>query len=138
MRLGVADTSDPTYFNKEVLLNQLKLISVNSGTERILAVGLVDSSGNLLGSVTTATLSNVSGSASNVTLVAANTSRKGLIIFNDSTAILYIKLGATATTSSFSIRLTPYGTYEMNGAIYQGIIDGIWASANGSARITEL
>lgn len=138
MRLGVANPADADYFNKEILLNQLKLISINSGTERVLGVGLVDVNGNLLGSVATATLSNVAGSASNVTLVAANTARKGLIIFNDSTATLYVKFGATASTSSFTVLLRPNGLYEMTGVIYQGIVDGIFSAANGNARITEL
>ena len=138
MRLGVANQSDSDYFNKEVFLNQLKLISINSGTERAIGVGLVDLNGNLLGSVATATLSNVPSSASNVTLIAANTSRKGLFIYNDSTAILYVKFGATASTSSFTFRLTPTGLYEMQPPVYQGIVDGIWASAAGNARITEL
>lgn len=138
MRQGVASPASSNYFNKEVFLNNLKLISVNSGTERVIGVGLVDLNGNLLGSVATATLSNVAGNAASVTLVAANTSRKGLILFNDSTATLYVKFGATASTSSFTFLLRPNGLYEMNGVIYQGIVDGIWSAANGNCRITEL
>ena len=89
--------------------------------------------------VTTATLTNVASSASNVTVVAANSSRRALIIVNDSTAILYLKFGATATTSSYSIKLIAGATYETPVShIYTGIIDGIWAAANGAARVTEL
>lgn len=88
---------------------------------------------------TAATLTNVASSASNVTLVAANPSRRALIIMNDSTAILYAKFGATAATDSFTLKLAAGATYETPVAnLYQGQIDGIWASANGSARITEL
>ena len=39
----------------------------------------------------TATLSNVASSATNVTVLAANTARKGATIVNDSTQILYLK-----------------------------------------------
>lgn len=86
-----------------------------------------------------ATLSNVAGSASNVTLLAANSSRRGAIIFNDSTAALYIKFGSTASTSSFTYKVFPAGTWEMSpGIVYTGIIDGIWDSATGNARVTEL
>jgi hypothetical protein len=88
----------------------------------------------------TATLANVAGSASSVTLQAANTARLGLMIYNDSTALLYVKFGATASTSSFTVRLGSQQYYELpnNPAIYTGVVDGIWASATGNARVTEI
>lgn len=89
-------------------------------------------------SATTATLTNVTSSASNVTLQAANTSRRGWACFNDSTQALYIKHGATASTSSFTVKVLPGGYYEMPQPLYTGIIDGIWDSANGAARVEEL
>ena len=46
MRRGVSDPGASTYFNQEVFLNNLKLISINSATERALAVALVDADGN--------------------------------------------------------------------------------------------
>lgn len=90
----------------------------------------------------TATLSNVSGSASSVTLLSANASRKGAIITNDSTAVCYVKFGTTASTTSFTV----YILGSVSGApsyyevpfTYTGRIDAIWASATGTARITEL
>jgi hypothetical protein len=85
-----------------------------------------------------ATLTNVASSASSVSLLAANTARRGLIVYNDSTQTLYLKFGVTASTTSFTYLMTPKSTLEMILPIYQGAIDGIWASANGSARITEL
>jgi hypothetical protein len=86
---------------------------------------------------TAPTTSNVSGSATNVTLLASNADRKGATVFNDSTAILYLKLGATASTTSFTVKLFENSYYEVPFD-YTGIIDGIWASATGSARVTEL
>jgi hypothetical protein len=87
-----------------------------------------------------ATLSNVASSATNVTLLASNASRKGVIIHNDSTQILRVKFGATASSTSYTYKLAADETREFPGntAMYTGIIDGIWASANGSARLTEL
>jgi hypothetical protein len=84
-----------------------------------------------------ATLSNATSSASNVTLIASNGARKGLTIFNDSTAILYVKFGTTASTTSFTVKMTGGAYYEMPTPVYTGIVDGIWDSANGAARITE-
>lgn len=94
-------------------------------------------------SVTTATLANVSSSATSVTCQASNASRKGWKLVNDSTQTIYIKFGATASATSYTIILpggtTPYfAQYEMSeSTVYSGIIDCIWASANGSARVTE-
>lgn len=90
----------------------------------------------------TATLSNVAGSATSVTLLAANTARIGATITNDSSALLYIKFGTTASTTSYTVVLAgaasaPFSYYEVPAG-YTGRIDGIWASAAGNARVTEL
>jgi len=86
----------------------------------------------------TATLSNVSASASNVTLLAANANRKRVVVHNDSTATLYLKFGATASATSFTHKLIGGAVYESPSMpVYTGIIDGIWSSATGAARVTE-
>lgn len=85
----------------------------------------------------TTALTSVGSSASNVTLLAANTLRYGAAIFNDSTQVLFVKLGATASSSSYTVKMQPNTYYEVPFG-YTGIIDGIWASANGNARVTEL
>jgi hypothetical protein len=91
----------------------------------------------------TGTVSSVASSASSVTLLAANTLRKGATITNDSTQVLYVKLAASAaSTSSYTVALAgaasaPFAYYECPYA-YSGEIRGIWASANGNARVTEL
>jgi len=85
----------------------------------------------------TTSCTNVSGSASSVTLLAANSSRKGATITNDSVAVLYLKLGTTASITSFTIALNRYDYYELPFG-YTGRIDGIWSAATGVARITEL
>lgn len=86
----------------------------------------------------TATPANVASSASNVTLLAANANRKGATFFNDSTQVLYLKFGATATVSSYTVQIAAGGYYELpTTAIYTGIIDGIWAAANGNCRVTS-
>lgn len=87
----------------------------------------------------TATLANVSGSASSVTLLALNTDRLGVILHNDSTAVLYLKYGSTASTTSYTYKIDPGVHWEMpDRVLYSGIITGIWSAANGSARTTEL
>lgn len=85
----------------------------------------------------TGTESNVASSATDVTILAANASRKGATIFNDSTAVLYI-LNAVGTSSvtNYTVQLQPLGYYEMPFG-YIGVVKGFWASANGFARVTE-
>lgn len=90
----------------------------------------------------TPALTNVAASATSVTVLAANTSRLGATIVNDSSALLYLKFGATASTTSYTVVLAgtaaaPFAYYEVPFG-YTGIIDGIWASATGNARVTEL
>jgi len=85
----------------------------------------------------TPTQSSVAGATSSTSLLASNSSRLGATIYNDSAAALYLKLGATASTSSFSVKIAAGGYYEVPFN-YTGAIDGIWDSATGNARITEL
>lgn len=105
----------------------------------------INAAGELLTTTTppsTGTLSNVSGAASSTTILAANASRKGATVFNDSTATLYLALAnVTASTTSYSVQISASGFYELpvsQGGVYTGIIKGIWASATGAARVTEL
>jgi len=91
-----------------------------------------------LATTSTSAITSVASSASNVTLLVSNTSRRMATFYNDSTAIAYLKLGATATTSSYTVQIPPQTYYELPMPCYTAIIDCIWASANGSMRITEL
>ena len=90
----------------------------------------------------TATLTNVSSSASSVTLIASNANRLGGSIYNDSNSVLYLKFGSSASSTSFNVLLASNlsgigGYFEIpNG--YTGIVTGIWTTATGSARVMEL
>lgn len=87
----------------------------------------------------TATRSSVAGSASSVTIIAANATRRGLIVYNDSTAILYLALGTgPATSTDFSYKMFPEDCFEIPFPACTAILVGIWASATGAARVTEL
>jgi hypothetical protein len=85
----------------------------------------------------TATLANVASSATNVTLFAAASDDNGRTIYNDSTSVLYVKFGATASATSFTVLVAANGYYEFPQPVYTGQVDGIWASANGNARTTK-
>ncbi len=80
----------------------------------------------------------VVASATNVTLLAANTARLGASLYNDSNKSVRVKLGAVATLIDFTVEIVKGGYYEVPMG-YTGIIDGIWVSApSGDARVTEL
>ncbi|NEU77391.1 hypothetical protein PI95_034210 [Hassallia byssoidea VB512170] len=84
----------------------------------------------------TVAATSVAASISSVSLLAANSARKGTTIWNNSTANLYVELGATATTSAFTARVSAGGYYEVPFT-YTGAISGIWDAVNGSALVRE-
>lgn len=82
--------------------------------------------------------SSVASANSNTLLLAANANRRGATITNDSTAVLYVSLGTNAASASnFTVKLAAAAYYEVPFG-YSGEIRGIWASVNGSARVTEV
>ena len=86
----------------------------------------------------TATVSLVSRSSTVVTLKAANTSRKFLTLYNNSSGFVYVKLGSGASSSDFSIRMSGRSYYVLPSPIYTGIVTAIWVSAGaGEMLITE-
>lgn len=115
------------------------LVFSDAETDAAIANGIAELDTTVGAGLGAATLANIASSASNVTLLAANTARKRVIIVNDSSSILYIKFGAMASATSYSIRLYPNETYESPPfQVWIGQIDGVWSSASGAARITEM
>lgn len=84
----------------------------------------------------TATATNVAASVTNVTLLASNANRILATFYNDSSSKVYVKLGTTASTSSFTILILPNSYWELPLS-YTGNIDAIWTSASGSMRCCE-
>lgn len=123
---GVFNTSLPTLTNGQQAALQL------DSTGHLFVVSSASTS-------STSTLTNVASSASSVSILASNANRKGMILFNDSTATLYLKFGTTASATSYTVQIASNGYFEMpNPTVYTGALDGIWSSANGNARVTEL
>ena len=82
---------------------------------------------------------NVADATTSQILAVTNLLRKGFMLENDSIYNLYLKLGTTASLTSYTVKITPYGWYEMSSPIYTGPIDGIWdGDQSGFARVTEL
>lgn len=121
--------------NTTVAVTQSGTWTVQPGNTANTTAWLVTQQGS-----SSASTSNVNDTASSTTLIASNSSRRGAAIFNDSTVSLYVKFGATASATSFTVLIAAQGYYELpaNPSVYTGVVDGIWASdASGAARITE-
>lgn len=108
-----------------------------TGGDPDLSLETLNNSLATLAKSSTVATTSTAASATSVTLLASNANRLGATIFNDSSAILYLKLGATASSTSYAVQMSA-GSYYEAPFRYSGVIDGIWASATGSARVTEL
>ena len=76
---------------------------------------------------------NVSIGTSSTQVLAANSSRKLLILVNDSDEPIYVSLGATATLNN-GIRLNASGgALALDNPIFKGVVNAI--SANGSKTL---
>lgn len=93
-----------------------------------------------VGSASATTIS-LAASLSNQTALAANANRKGAQFYLDTLAncAVLLKFGATASGSSFCVRIEPRGAYTLPGpSVYTGQIDVIWeSSASGTLRGAE-
>lgn len=113
---------------------------VNVTTGNIVAVS-GDTSGNIFvrmatGLAASPVVSAVASATSTTTLVTGASTTNGVIIFNDSTAELSVLLGngtASATNRSFILATGQVWTSPIG---YTSSIQGIWAAANGFARVT--
>lgn len=85
----------------------------------------------------TSAVTSVADNVASTQLLASNASRRAFRVYNDSTSVVYIKYGTTASSTDFTVMLDSKGYLEEN--FYSGKVDAIWASApGGAARITEL
>lgn len=84
-----------------------------------------------------ATPASVASSATSVTLFASNINARARSVYNDSTQVLTITYGATASTTLVKVKLAASDYWEAPQPLYTGLVSGIWASANGSARTSE-
>ena len=99
----------------------------------------IASTGPAAGTATASVQAPVASTTSSTTILAANASRRGVILHNSDANNLRIKFGATASASRVTRLIGPGDTWVMDEPIYSGIIDGIWdADGSGSAHVTEL
>lgn len=85
----------------------------------------------------TAVEANVASSTTAVTLFPEHSYYHARTVYNDSTSIAYLKFGAGASTTSYTIQLAPGMYYEFPQPLYAGLVSIIWVTENGAARTTE-
>ena len=84
-----------------------------------------------------ASTTTVAATTTSILILSSSSARKGATIWNDSTnANLYLELGSAASFTSFTVKLSPGGYYELPFN-YTGSIFGIWTSAVGSAVVKD-
>lgn len=79
---------------------------------------------------------NVSASASSVTILAANSARKKFSVVNDSVANLRLdQSGGTATSTAYTDLLVPGAEILIDTKVPSGLITGIWDATGGNGAI---
>lgn len=85
-----------------------------------------------------ATVTSVNSATSSTSILASNSSRKGVTIWNTDAYLLRIKYGTTASATSFTFLIEPGDGWIMPDKVYTGAIEGIWdGDGAGAAIITE-
>lgn len=109
----------------------------SEGAANPLSVNLSGQLRTILPLPATPVQSSVSVTLSSTPILAANVARLGATIFNESGAIAYVKLGATASLTSYTAQIAIGGYYEVPFG-YTGAIDGITVAVTAVLRVTEL
>lgn len=141
--VGALVSGATDYLRVRLFAGTDQLTAKTVGSEKAVCVAIVDLSGNQITSLSgtsypaTGTVSRVGTSTTSATLLASNASRKGVIVVNESTSVLYVKYGVTASATSYTHKIDPDSTLEIKES-YTGRIDGILSASTGNAEITEL
>ena len=110
-----------------------------AGTNNIGDVDVASLPAVTLTTYSTSSVTSVVSAAVSTSILASNANRRMAILVNDTDKVVYVKLGATASLTSYTYRLTPLQTLELPFPIYTGAIDAIWdSSPTGSMRVTEI
>lgn len=87
----------------------------------------------------TSVVTSITASVSNTPIVAVSTTRLGVMIYNDSTATMYLRYGNGApTVSDYSAQLQPGALFIVPDRSARLEMRAIWSAANGAAKVTEV
>ena len=140
---GAATESTLSTLNGKVTACNTGAITISTalpaGTNNIGDVDIASLPSVVAATYSTSSVTSVVSAAVSTSILASNANRRMAILFNDCDKAVYVKLGATASTTSFSYKLSPAQTLELPIPLYTGAIDAIWdATPTGSMRVTEI
>ena len=84
----------------------------------------------------TGTLTNVTEATATTQLAASATGRRGFIVYNDTANVLLLKFRATASATSFTLKVAAGASWHMPDPMYTGLIHAISAGTGGTRRVT--
>lgn len=88
--------------------------------------------------ITSPTTASVNSSAASVTILAANSNRRGISVANDSSSVLRLSFINPATSVNSFIVMQPKSFLLLDQQLIVGnAIYGIWDSVDGTAQVTE-
>jgi hypothetical protein len=99
-----------------------------SGTVIIGGIGLAVTASTREIGASTGVVSATNASVTNFTMFSANPNRRGLTLFKEGSNTAYVKFGATASATSFTVKLTNNSYFEVPDN-YTGRIDVIFSTA---------
>lgn len=127
-----------------------------AGGKTFQVIQIADSSGNIVdpaqgsfvfdGEVTidndveirSPTTTSVNSSAASVTILAANSNRRGISVANDSSSVLRLSFTNPATSVNAFMVMQPKSFLLLDQQLIVGnAIYGIWDSVDGTAQVTE-
>lgn len=77
----------------------------------------------------------LASTAASQQVLAANSSRSGLLLTNTDANAVYVYYGTTATATKFTVIIPSGGYWEMPAPCYTGRIDAIWAADGAGSLI---
>jgi len=140
---GAATESTLSSLNGKVTACNTGAVTISAalpaGTNNIGDIDVLTLPAVVAATYSTSAVTSVVSAATSTSILASNANRRMAIMVNDADKNCYVKLGATASTTSFSYKLTPGQTLELPMPVYTGAIDAIWeAGPTGSMRVTEI
>ena len=140
---GAATESTLSTLNGKVTACNTGAVTISTalpaGTNNIGDVDVLTLPDVAIKTYSSSSVTSVASAAVSTSILASNANRRMAIMVNDTDKNAYVKLGATASTTSFSYKLTPGQTLELPVPVYTGAIDAIWdTSPTGSMRVTEI
>jgi hypothetical protein len=81
---------------------------------------------------------SIASSVNSTTILASNANRRGLFIYNDSTAVLRVSFSTPATSGNSFVGIPARSFLILDPLLIStATLYGIWETANGTAQITE-